>query len=82
MSEESGSLAPNQQISPTAPRPYYEMVHVYVQDIGHEEEAYYQLGWRCISRHDRFALLCKETYDPFTVGDEGNLKFLIMEMTV
>jgi hypothetical protein len=78
---ESSVFSPTQPIAPLQPRPYYEMVHVYVQDIGHEQDAYYKLGWRCISRHGPFALLCKETYDPFAIGDEGQLKFLLMEMT-
>ena len=51
----------------------YTMTHIYVQDIGHEQDAYYRLGWHCISRHDRFALLC-------TDGINEELKFLLMEM--
>ena len=51
----------------------YAMMHVYVQDIGYEQEAYFKLGWHCISRHGRFALLCNDSaVEP--------LKFLIMEM--
>jgi hypothetical protein len=78
---EGSALSPGQSIGPLQPRPTHEMVHIYVQDIGHEEDAYYKLGWRCISRHDRFALLCKEIYDPWAVGDDDQLKFLLMEMT-
>jgi len=75
-----GELAPGQPIAPLAPRPNYSMQHMYVQDIGHESEAYYKLGWRCISRHDRFALLVYDgTFDPWGVGDQPS-KFILMEM--
>lgn len=64
--------------APVGPHPvdpqHYELIYIYVQDIGHEQEAYYKLGWHCISRHDRFALLCNDSV-------EQPLKFLIMEMT-
>jgi hypothetical protein len=65
-------IAPTQPLFPLAARPFYEMLYIYVQDIGHEEDAYYKLGWHCISRHGPYSLLC-------TDGVVEELKFLLME---
>ena len=54
---------------------FHEVIWKQVQDIGHEQDAYYQLGWRCVSRHEKYALLCREM-------DHGPLlQFLIMTET-
>lgn len=47
---------------PVEPIPF-EVIWIQVEDVGHEADAYYLLGWRCASRHGRYALLCRERQD-------------------
>ena len=47
---------------PVEPIPF-EVIWIQVEDVGHESDDYYKLGWRCVSRHGRHALLCRERQD-------------------
>ena len=50
--------------APVGPQPVepvpFEVTWINVEDVGHESDAFYQFGWRCISRHGKYALLCRE----------------------
>lgn len=47
---------------PVEPIPF-EVFWISVEDVGHEAEDYFQLGWRCVSRRGDHVLLCRERTD-------------------
>lgn len=67
---------------PIGPHPHelmpFEVTWIQVEDIGHETDDYYKLGWRCISRHGNHALLCKER---FNEQNGPLLDFIVMVST-
>lgn len=67
------ALTPAQPIPPFPEPIPFEVTWKMVQDVGHEEDAYFKLGWRCISRHGKHALLVKDD-----LTNEKPLEFLIM----
>ena len=58
-----GGLIPVAPIPPLPEPVPFEVIWRQVEDIGHEQDAYYKLGWRCISRHPGYALLSRERND-------------------
>jgi hypothetical protein len=68
------ALVPVQPFPPL-PQPIpYEVIWKQVEDVGHEEDAYYKLVYRCISRHGQHALLCRE----LGIDADKSLEFLVM----
>jgi len=66
-------MAPLQPMPPLPDPIPFAIQWELVQDVEHHEDSYYKCGWRCISRHEGHALLCREEID--------GLQFIIMVET-